>query len=380
MTDIIPFNKPFVTGDEISFVNDAITLQHFSGDGFYTKECQKLIEKFTSNKFNLLTNSCTAALEMTGLLAEIKPGDEVILPSFTFSSTANAFVLRGATPVFVDICPNTLNIDEVYLEEAISNKTVAIVPVHYAGVSCEMDRIMEFAEDKSIFVIEDAAQGFLSSYKGKALGTIGHFGCLSFHETKNIIAGEGGALLVNNKEFNMKAEMIREKGTDRSQFFRGEVDKYNWKTVGSSYLPSEITSAFLFSQLENAQFITEKRREIWQYYFDELGILEHEGLLKRPVIPQTCAHNAHIFYVVLRSDIDRNFVLDALRRSGVYATFHYMPLHTSPAGIAYGRAVGRMENTFFVSEKILRLPLWVGITKAQQSKVVECLSGCLTSL
>ena len=294
----IPFNKPFVTGTELRSIEEALSSLHLSGDGTFTKKCHQWLEKTTGTKKALLTHSCTAALEMAAILADIQPGDEVIMPSYTFVSTANAFVLRGGIPVFVDIRPDTLNIDENLIEAAITNKTKAIVPVHYAGVACEMDTIMRIAEKHNLLVIEDAAQGVMGFYKGKALGTIGHLGAYSFHETKNIISGEGGALLINDPRFIERAEIIREKGTNRSQFFRGEIDKYTWVDIGSSFLPSEIIAAFLWSQLESSQNITNQRLETWEQYHKGFKELEVSKKIRRPIIPGDCSHNAHMYYIL----------------------------------------------------------------------------------
>lgn len=309
---------------------------------------------------------------MAVILADIQPGDEVIMPSYTFVSTANAFVLRGGVPVFVDIRPDTLNIDETLIEAAITPKTRAIVPVHYAGVACEMDAIMDIAARHNLLVIEDAAQGIMSSYKGRALGSIGHMGCLSFHETKNIISGEGGALLINDSRFVERAEIIREKGTNRSQFFRGQVDKYTWVDIGSSYLPGEIIAAFLWAQMEEAESITSRRLAIWKNYHDALAPLEIAGVLRRPFIPDDCQHNAHMYYVVLSSLAQRTALLERLSEHGVNAVFHYVSLHSSPAGKKYGRIFGEMKNTEAVSDGLLRLPLWIGMTE-EQAKVVSVL-------
>jgi len=377
MTNFIPLNRPFLTGEEATLVLNAINQNQLSGDGNFTKQCEDLINHYLNIDFSLITNSCTSALEMSAILADISPGDEVIMPSFTFSSTANAFVLRGAVPVFVDIRSDTLNLDETKIEEAISSRTKAIIPVHYAGVACEMDEIISIASKKSIKVIEDAAQGMLSTYKGKSLGTHGDFGCLSFHATKNIVAGEGGAIIVKNPEKYLNAEMIREKGTDRSQFIRGEIDKYTWKTVGSSYLPSEITSAFLASQLMNATIITAKRMKIWDFFYEETKTFEEKGLLRRPRIPSECKHNAHIFYVVLSDNLNRNFVLSKMKKYGVQAAFHYTPLHLAPAGLKFGRASGVLSKTVFAANNIIRLPLWPGMTYSETARVIAALSEAL---
>jgi len=366
-----------MTGKELSYIAEAHFNSVLAGDGPFTKRCHAWLEARFGTTKALLTHSCTAALEMSALLLDIKPGDEIIMPSYTFVSTANAFVLRGGVPVFVDVRADTLNIDESLIEAAITKKTKAIVPVHYAGVACEMDTIMAIAREHQLKVIEDAAQGVMSSYKGCALGTIGDLGAYSFHETKNLISGEGGSLLVNAPEMLLRAEIIREKGTDRSQYFRGEVDKYTWREVGSSFLPGEITAAFLWAQLEAADYITNMRLESWQYYYDSFRDLEEKGFLKRPVIPAHCQHNAHMFYIRLRPDIDRHRVIDFLKQQEVNAVFHYVPLHSSTAGKKYGRQHGELPITEQSSCQLVRLPLWVGITHQQQDKVVETLSSIL---
>lgn len=363
-----------MTGKELWNIAQAHTNNNLAGDGEYTAKCNAWLEKENETKKALLTHSCTAALEMCALLGNIKLGDEVIMPSYTFVSTANAFVLRGATPVFVDIRPDTLNIDETLIESAITNKTKAIVPVHYAGVSCDMDMIMDIADRYNLLVIEDAAQGIMSSYKGRPLGSIGHMGALSFHETKNIISGEGGAILVNDEKFADRAEIIREKGTNRSQFFRGEVDKYTWVDIGSSYLPGEIIAAFLWAQMEEAGEITNKRLEIWDFYHKSLINLENAGLIRRPYVPQECTQNAHMYYVILSNDINREEVLREMESRGVKSVFHYVPLHKSPAGEKYARTHGELSVTESISEQLLRLPLWVGMPKEHQVQVIDTLS------
>lgn len=352
----IPFNKPFIIGRELSLIADAVARGHLSGDGAYTKLCHRWFEEKLGCHKALLTHSCTGALEMAAILCDIQPGDEVILPSYTFVSTANAFVLRGAVPVFVDIRPDTLNIDEQLIEAAITPRTRVIVPVHYAGVPCEMDRIMAIAEKHRLLVVEDAAQALLSTYKGRALGSIGHFGCLSFHETKNIISGEGGALLVNDAHFAERAEVIREKGTNRSQFFRGEVDKYTWVDVGSSYLPSELVSAFLYAQLERADEIIAKRRSICTAYATQLAPLQQSGKLRLANFDKDS--NGHLFYVLLDSLDTRSRLIAHLKSQGIHPVFHYVPLHSSPAGRRYGRVGSSMQVTDALSEHLLRLPLF----------------------
>jgi dTDP-4-amino-4,6-dideoxygalactose transaminase len=374
----IPFNKPFMTGKEISYIAEAYSNGILAGDGPLTKKCHQWIEVKTGCAKALLTHSCTAALEMAAILADIQPGDEVIMPSYTFVSTANAFVLRGGIPVFVDIRPDTLNIDESKIEAAITSKTKAIVPVHYAGLGCEMDIIMDIAKRHNLLVIEDAAQGVMSSYKGRALGSIGHLGCYSFHETKNVISGEGGALLVNDPELVLRAEIIREKGTDRSRFFRGEVDKYTWQEVGSSFLPGELIAAFLLAQLDDAQEITNKRLDIWNVYHDAFETLEQKGLLRRPIISNDCMHNAHMYYILLDSVDKRTALIAELKKIDIHAVFHYVPLHSSPAGQKYGRVNGSMSFTNDLSSRLLRLPLWVGLFGDQQKLVIEAVRKSLS--
>ncbi len=373
----IGFNKPYMTGKELSNIAEAHLKGMLAGDGMFTQKNHAWLERYTEANKALLTTSCTAALEMAALLLDLEVGDEVIMPSYTFVSTANAFVLRGAIPVFVDIRSDTLNIDETLIEPAITAKTKAIVPVHYAGVSCAMDEIMAIAERHNLVVVEDAAQGVMAAYKGKPLGAIGHLGAFSFHETKNIISGEGGALIVNRSEYAEHAEIIREKGTDRSQFFRGQVDKYTWQSSGSSFLPGEIIAAFLSAQLEEAQAITQLRLEAWQCYHHALESYEKAGLLRRPVIPTDCQHNAHMYYVLLPEVADRDAVITSLKAQSVSAVFHYVPLHSSPAGRKYGRVHGEMTQTNGLSSRILRLPLWVGITEDQQMYVVNALIAAL---
>lgn len=369
----IPFNRPYMTGFEIEYILDAKCRNRLAGDGWFTKQCHHWLELNVGAQKALLTHSCTAALEMAALLIDIQRGDEVIMPSYTFVSTANAFVLRGGVPVFVDIRADNLNIDETKIEAAITDRTRAIIPVHYAGVACEMDSIMDIAQRYSLSVIEDAAQGVMGSYKGVPLGGIGDLGAFSFHETKNVISGEGGALLVNREEHASQAEIIREKGTDRSRFFRGEVDKYTWQSVGSSFLPGELTAAFLLAQLGQAVKITQQRRQIWDRYNLLCDSLEQEGFLRRPIIPADCEHNAHMFYVLLHAGIDRKRVLDEMKRNGVQAVFHYVPLHSSPGGQRFGRVHGELTNTNQLSEQIIRLPLWIGMTESDQERVVDAL-------
>jgi dTDP-4-amino-4,6-dideoxygalactose transaminase len=373
----IPFNKPHITGKELEYVTLAHSYGHLSGDGIFTKRCHQWLEERTGCKKALLTHSCTAALEMAALLLDIEPGDEVIMPSFTFVSTANAFVLRGGVPVFVDIRADTLNLNEHLIEAAITSKTKAIVPVHYAGVACEMDIILGIAQKHGLKVVEDAAQGVMASYKGRALGCIGDIGAFSFHETKNVISGEGGALLVNDSALTLRAEVIREKGTNRSRFFRGEVDKYTWQEAGSSYLPSELVAAFLWAQLEHAKAITTQRITIWDHYHAALSALERQGFLRRPVVPIDCEHNAHMYYVLLNDQIDRQSVLSQLKQHNIFPVFHYVPLHSSPGGLRYGRVHGSMDVTNSQSEKLIRMPLWIGLSVEQQNGIVEVLSQSL---
>ncbi len=373
----IQFNRPYMTGKELYYIAEAKFGNMLAGDGPFTKRCHRWIEEKTGCAKALLTHSCTAALEMAALLLDIEPGDEIIMPSYTFVSTANAFVLRGGVPVFVDIREDTLNLDERLIEAAITPRTKVIVPVHYAGVACAMDTIMDIARRHGLKVVEDAAQGVMSSYKGRALGSIGDLGAFSFHETKNVISGEGGALLVNDSELALRAEIIREKGTDRSRFFRGEVDKYTWQEVGSSFLPGELIAAFLWAQLEEAQAITAQRMTSWRHYHAALASLEAKGVLRRPVIPEDCEHNAHMYYVLLAPEVDRQTVLSELKHNGIYSVFHYVPLHSSPAGQRYGRVHGAMEVTNKQSECLVRLPLWVGLTEAQQDRVVDVLASAI---
>lgn len=357
----IPFNKPFMTGHELESIAQAHDNGHLSGDGAFTRACHQWLEQRIGCRQALLTHSCTAALEMAALLLNLEPGDEVIMPSFTFVSTANAFVLRGAAPVFVDIRADTLNIDENLIEAAITPRTRAICVVHYAGVGCEMDAIMALAARHGLAVVEDAAQGIFSTYKDRPLGGIGAMGALSFHETKNVISGEGGALLVNDPALVERAEIIREKGTNRSKFFRGQVDKYTWVDVGSSYLPGEIIAAFLAAQFEQADAITRRRLDIWERYHHWAAPYEQQGLLRRPVIPAHCGHNAHMYYLILPSLETRTRFIATLKERDIGAVFHYIPLHSSPAGMRFGRTAGDMEVTNTTSETLVRLPLWAGL-------------------
>lgn len=369
---LIKFNKPFLTGNEISLISEAHVNGQLAGDGNFTKLCHQWLEKNIMVKKSLLTHSCTASLEMCALLTEIKPGDEIIMPSFTFVSTANAFALRGGIPVFVDIRPDTLNIDENVIERAISKKTKAIVVVHYAGVSCEMESILNIAAKYNLIVIEDAAQGILSFYKGKPLGSLGHLGCLSFHETKNIHCGEGGALLINKKRFSDRAEILREKGTNRTQFFKGKVDKYRWVDIGSSYLPGELSAAFLAAQLKDAKKITENRLEVWRKYHEILKELEKKEKIRRPIIPTECDHNGHIYYLILNGHINRDKVLKEMNDNGVHAVFHYQPLHSSPAGRKYGKSTSTLPITSDISDRLIRLPIWVDFNDHDRVHDVLC--------
>lgn len=369
---MISFNVPPFVGKEQQYIKEAIENNHkLSGDGPFTKKCSLWFE----NKFNtpkaLLTTSCTHALEMAAILADIKPGNEVIAPSYTFVSTVNAFVLRGAKMVFVDIRPDTMNIDENLIEGAITDKTKAIVPVHYAGVSCEMDKIMDIAKRHNLYVIEDAAQGVMSTYKGKALGTIGDFGCYSFHETKNYTMGEGGAILIQNKDFIERAEIIREKGTNRSKFFRGQVDKYSWVDIGSSYLPSELNAAYLYAQLEEAEKINDNRLGIWNMYYRELKKLEEKELIELPYIPDECEHNAHMFYIKCKDLEERTELINYLKENDILAVFHYIPLHSSEAGLKYGRFHGEDKYTTIESERLSRLPIYYGLEEADVQRVID---------
>lgn len=368
---MINFNVAPYTGKEDKYVMEAILSRKICGDGMFTKKCNAWLEENTGAEKVLLTTSCTHATEMTALLSEIEPGDEVIMPAYTFVSTADAFVLRGATAVFVDICPDTMNIDETKIEAAITDKTKAIVPVHYAGVSCEMTAIMELAEKYHLKVIEDAAQGVMSTYKGQALGSIGDYGCYSFHETKNYSMGEGGALLIRDAENIERAEIIREKGTNRSKFFRGQIDKYTWVDAGSSYLPSELNAAYLWGQLEVAQEIYDDRMKSWNLYYELLKPLQQEGLIDLPYVPDECVHNAHMFYIKTKDLQERSALISYLKENGIIASFHYIPLHTAPAGIKYGRFHGDDVYTTKESERLLRLPMYYGLKEEDLLKVVN---------
>lgn len=368
---MIPFNMPPYVGTENNYIKKAIENHKICGDGEFTKKCSAWIEEKTGTKKGLLTTSCTHALEMAALLLDIKPGDEVIMPSFTFVSTADAFVLRGAKAVFVDIRPDTMNINEELIEDAITDRTKAIVPVHYAGVACEMDRIMEIAAKHGLAVVEDAAQGVMSSYKGKALGTIGDFGCYSFHETKNYSMGEGGALLIRDDARTEDAEIIREKGTNRSKFFRGQIDKYTWVNWGSSYLPSDMNAAYLWAQLEQAEEINENRLNSWTEYYTGLKDLADEGKIELPYIPGECVHNAHMFYIKAKDLEERTALIKYLKDNEINTAFHYIPLHSAPAGIKFGRFSGEDIYTTKESERLLRLPMYYQLTKEDRDKVID---------
>ncbi len=376
----VPFNRPHATGKELEYISEAVAQAHTSGDGPFTKRIHKWLMERTGSSAALLTHSCTAALEMMALLLDIGPGDEVIMPSYTFVSTANAFVLRGATPVFVDIRQDTLNIDETLVEAAITPQTKAIVAVHYAGVPCEMTALQAIADRHGIALVEDAAQAVGSRYGGRELGSIGALGALSFHETKNLISGEGGALLVNAPEYVERAEIIREKGTDRSKFIRGQVDKYTWVDAGSSYLPSDLVAAFLWAQLENADTLIADRLRSWHSYNDRLASLESEGVIRRPIIPANVEHNGHIYYVLFEDNATRDRALQELRTRGVSALFHYIPLHSSPAGLRYGRVSGSMARTDSLSGRLARLPIFPQMGEAAIEAVCTTLADVARSL
>ena len=368
---MIPFNVPPCVGTELSYIEDAIRERKISGDGRYTALCSRWLEERFNAKKVLLTTSCTHATEMAAMLSEIKPGDEVIMPSYTFVSTADAFVLRGAKAVFVDIRPDTMNIDENLIEQAITDRTRAIVPVHYAGVACEMDTINDIARRHNLLVIEDAAQAVMSTYKGVPLGTIGDFGCYSFHETKNLSMGEGGAIVIKNEDMIEPAEIIREKGTNRSKFFRGQIDKYTWVDAGSSYLPSELNAAYLYGQLEKADAIFEDRMNTWNTYMKELSPLADDGRISLPVIPEECSHNAHMFYIKTKDLYERTRLIAHMKEQGILAVFHYVPLHSAPAGRKYGRFSGEDIYTTKESDRLVRLPLYYGMNVDDQMSVIE---------
>lgn len=372
---MIIFNVPPFTGKEMDYIKECVENQKICGDGAYTKKCNEWLEKKTGSTKCLLTTSCTHATELAALLAEIQPGDEVIMPAYTFVSTADAFVLRGAVPVFVDIRPDTMNIDENLIEAAITDKTKAIVPVHYAGVSCEMDKIMEIARKYNLVVIEDAAQGIMSTYKGKALGTIGDFGCFSFHETKNYSMGEGGALLIRDEKYIEDAEIIREKGTNRSKFYRGQIDKYTWVNFGSSYLPSDMNAAYLYAQLEMAEEINDARLACWNRYYEKLKPLADAGKIELPVVPEGCVHNAHMFYIKAKDIEERSELIAYLKSKNVMSVFHYIPLHTAPAGQKYARFHGEDKYTTRESERLTRLPMYYGLNLEQVDYICEQVSS-----
>ncbi len=370
----IPFNKPFIVGKELYYIAQSVLSGKIAGDGLFTKKCHALLEeKFGARKV-LLTHSCTAALEMAALLCDIKEGDEVILPSYTFVSTANAFYLRGAKLVFVDICPDNLNMDETKLPELITDRTKIIVPVHYAGVACEMDTILDIAGQHNIFVVEDAAQGVNAKYKDKFLGTLGDIGAYSFHETKNFICGEGGAIVLNNEKFIDRAEIIREKGTNRSKFFRGEVDKYTWVDIGSSFLPSDLQAAFLYAQLEKMEEINSVREQHFNYYFKALMPLVNRGKIRLPCVFNECQSNSHLFFIILEDEKTRNALMDYLKKKGILAVFHYLALHLSPVGKQMGYSKGQLPVTESLSDRLLRLPFYYEITAKEQKEVVETIT------
>lgn len=372
----IPFNRPFLTGRELTYISAAHAEWHLAGDGSFTRRCNSWLESAIGCRSALLTHSCTGALEMAAILLDIKDGDEVIMPSYTFVSTANAFVLRGGVPVFVDVREDTLNLDESSIESAITSRTRAIVPVHYAGVGCDMSVIMEVAAKHRLAVVEDAAQGILAAYRGRPLGNFGALAALSFHETKNVMSGEGGALLINDEALLERAEIIRQKGTNRNQFFRGLVDKYTWVDIGSSFLAGELVAAFLFAQLEDAVSITQRRLALWNRYHEAFAGLEARGVVRRPIVPPECTHNAHMYYLLLSDLQARDTLIKSLRSSGIDAVFHYVPLHDSPAGKQYGRPAGDLAVTRSVSERLVRLPLWLGLEE-QISYVTEAVETAL---
>lgn len=366
----IPFNKPPYTGKEIEYIAEAVTKNRkICGDGPFTRKCDLWIEERTGTAKSLLTTSCTHATELAALLCGIGPGDEVIMPAYTFVSTANAFVLRGAKPVFVDIRPDTMNLDETLIEAAVTEKTKAIVPVHYAGVACEMDTIMDIAARHRLYVIEDAAQGMLSAYKGRVLGTIGDFGCYSFHETKNYSMGEGGALLIKDPKFAETAEILREKGTDRAKYYRGQVDKYTWVNLGSSYLPGDMNAAYLWAQLEMADEINEKRRSLYRMYDEQLAPLADRGLIERPHIPDGCVGNGHMYYIKVKDIEERTRLIQFLSKNGIMAVFHYIPLHTAPAGKLFGTFFGEDRYTTKESERLLRLPMYYELKPEEVTEI-----------
>lgn len=371
----ISFNVPPYVGNEEKYIKQTIARRKISGDGEFTKKCNSFLEKMTGSKKALITTSGTAALEMTSILADIEPGDEVIMPSYTFVSTANAFALRGAKIVFVDIRPDTMNIDEKLIEDAVTEKTKAIVPVHYGGVGCEMDTICDIAKRHNLFVIEDAAQGVNAFYKGKALGSIGDFGCFSFHETKNYSCGEGGAILINNEKDIERAEIVIEKGTNRSKFFRGQVDKYTWVDIGSSYLQSELNCAYLCAQIENPEIINNDRTRSWNLYNELLAPLKEKGFIETPYIPDECTHNAHMYYIKVKNLAERTKLLAHMKNNDVLAVFHYIPLHSSPAGRKFGTFFGEDKYTTKESERIVRLPMYYGLKSDEIEYIVKKIEG-----
>jgi len=367
----IPFNKPFIIGKELEYIKDAIDREIIKGDGFYSKKCHEYFEKTFDTKKALLTHSCTAALEMAAILINTQKDDEIIMPSYTFVSTANAFVLRGGRPVFIDIREDTKNINEKLIEQHITSRTKAICVVHYAGVACDMNEIMRISKKYKIPVIEDAAQAIFSTYKGRHLGTIGDIGCFSFHETKNIISGEGGAIFINNKKYISRAEIIREKGTNRSVFFRGEVDKYTWCDIGSSFLPSDLTAAFLYAQLEKKDEIYEKRMSVWNFYHQLFEKFENLSLIKRPIIPKGNSHNAHMYYIIFRNIKERTDFISFLKNRGINSVFHYIPLHSSPAGKQFGISPSNMETTNRISDTLVRMPMYYNISDEELLHIKE---------
>jgi dTDP-4-amino-4,6-dideoxygalactose transaminase len=369
---MIPFNKPYITNKEYKYVKYALNRNHISGDGYYTKKVNKFIEEKFGAEKALMTTSCSSALEMTAILLDLKGGDEVILPSYTFVSTANAIVIRGAKPIFADICEETLNIDPLDIKRKITKNTRAIFPVHYAGVSCDMDSIMKIAKDNKLKIVEDAAQGVNAKYKGKYLGTIGDIGCYSFHESKNYSSGEGGAILINDEEsLSIRAEIIREKGTNRSQFFRGEVDKYSWVDIGSSYLPSDVLAALLYSQFEQLDEIQHKRRRVYESYYNGLKDLEKQDKLRLPIIPEGCESNYHMFYILLNSEKERNYLMDKLKEKEITSVFHYIPLHSSPMGLELGYKQGDLPRTENLSGRLLRLPMFAQLQAEEIDYIIE---------
>ncbi len=374
----IPFNKPFIVGKELYYIAQAVQNGHLSGDGCFTQKCNCWLEEHFNARKVLLTHSCTAALEMAAILCDIHSGDEFIVPSYTFVSTVNAFVLRGGIPVFVDIRPDTMNIDERLIEAAITPRTKVIVPVHYAGIGCEMDTIMDIARRHNLLVVEDAAQGVCATYNKKYLGTIGHLGCYSFHETKNFISGEGGALVINDECFFERAEIIREKGTNRSQFFRGMVDKYTWVDIGSSYLPSEMVAAFLYAQLEESERITRKRITIWDEYHRQLKPLEESGQLRRPIIPEDSGHNAHMYYIVLKDLEERTALIDFMKAQNIHPVFHYIPLHSSPKGVEFSSRKYSLPVTEEYADRLLRLPCYYELTSEMIDRICKVIADFFT--